>query len=477
MTDEMSGDVQEKLLAQVMRCCPTVRRAIENNGQRTLDDYLDRLADFSVARPLSPPQDVVLCARAQLAPLVGDAVAAEAAQGLVDCAFTACHHGVDYFAPSVQGSLLYRRLLEKRGISCKAVPVLGFGTVSLCNASYGRGFLLYDVRQKHSPLKLPVIPSKFGKSAVCFFPGVTAEMLERCEQSQQRISRDVLPPEMASAVQHILRDYYGREDVLACADYVSQATRINYSLSLEAAGVGTCYLDAERLASALILRDLEDPDSLVSLTLRDHAFRRTLYDALDGVSGCWRLAALRSGVKEERAKGGTMLFWGRAAKNYRRAQMIDDGTGFVNGSGNDRISYSDLAEALQRGSLLPGLFMVFLVLLFARDFRCFGGYFQADYLAKMQQGLCKALRATGRAGLAEVIAARETSGYLSGPLFLTNARGTPLSMAELIAHPLTKAALTEKLALSLHDAHLAGIGDLYQTVVPPAERMKGWEGR
>ena len=121
--------------------------------------------------------------------------------------------------------------------------------------------------------------------------------------------------------------------------------------------------------------------------------------------------------------------------------------------------------------------MVFLVLLFARDFRCFGGYFQADYLAKMQQGLCKALRATGRAGLAEVIAARETSGYLSGPLFLTNTRGTPLSMAELIAHPLTKAALTEKLALSLHDAHLAGIGDLYQTVVPPAERMKGWEGR
>ena len=112
-----------------------------------------------------------------------------------------------------------------------------------------------------------------------------------------------------------------------------------------------------------------------------------------------------------------------------------------------------------------------------RDFRCFGGYFQADYLAKCSRVLCKALRATGRAGLAEVIAARETSGYLSGPLFLTNARGTPLSMAELIAHPLTKAALTEKLALSLHDAHLAGIGDLYQTVVPPAERMKGWEGR
>ena len=113
-------------------------------------------------------------------------------------------------------------------------------------------------------------------------------------------------------MEHILRDHYGQPAVLNASDYVSQATLINYSLSQEAAGVGTCYLDAERLASALILRDLEDQDSLVSLTLRDHAFRRTLYDALDGVSGCWRLAALRSGVKEERAKGGTMLFWGQS---------------------------------------------------------------------------------------------------------------------------------------------------------------------
>ena len=474
MTGEMSGDVQEKLLAQVMRHCPTVRRVLEEDGLRTLDDYLDRLADFSAARPLSPREDVADCVRAQLAPLLGEEIAAEAARGMVDCSFTATHHGVDYFAPSVQGSLLYRRLLEKRGISCKTVPVIAFGSVSLCNASFGRGFLLYDVQQKHSPLKLPVIPSKFGKSAVCFFPGVTAEMLESCEQSLQRISRDVLPPEMASAVQHILRDHYRRPNVLSAFGYVAQATRINYSLSLEATGIGTCYVDAERLASALILRDLEDPDSLVSLTLRDRAFRECLYNALDGVSGCWRLAALRSGVKEERAKGGTMLFWGRATKNYRRAQMTCDGAGLVNGSSNDRIGYSEIAEALRRDMLLPGLFMVFLVLLFARGFRCFGGYFQAEYLAKMQQGLCKALRATGRSALAEVIAARETSGYLSGPLFLTNARGTPLSMAELIAHPLTKAALTEKLALSLHDAHLAGIGDLYQTVVPPAEREKGW---
>lgn len=476
MAGEIREDAQEKLLAQVMHYCPTVRQTLVACGSLSLADYLDQLANFPAARPLSPPQDISDCARAQLAPLLGEEIAAEAAHCLVDCAFTASHHGVDYFAPSVQGSLLYRCLLEKCGHSCKAVPVLGFGTASLCNASYGRGFLLYDVQQEQLPLKLPVIPSKYDNSAVCFFPGVTAEMLRRCEQALDHLGDDILSPEMRDVVQHILRDHYGRPDVLNASDYVAQATLINYSLSKEATGVGTCYLDAERLATALILRDLEDPDSLVSLTLRDHAFRRALYDALDGVSGCWRLAALRSGVKEERAKGGTMLFWGRDAKNYRRAQMIDDGTGFVNGSGNDRTSYSDLAEALQRGSLLPGLFMVFLVLLFARGFRCFGGYFQADYLAKMQQGLCKALRATGHSALAEVIAARETEGYLSGPLFLTNARGVPLSMAELIAQPLAPGALADKLTLSLRDAHLTGIGDLYQTVVPPAERQKRRNG-
>lgn len=476
MAGEIREDAQEKLLAQVMHYCPTVRQTLVACGSLSLADYLDQLANFPAARPLSPPQDISDCARAQLAPLLGEEIAAEAAHCLVDCAFTASHHGVDYFAPSVQGSLLYRCLLEKCGHSCKAVPVLGFGTVSLCNASYGRGFLLYDVQQEQLPLKLPVIPSKYDNSAVCFFPGVTAEMLRRCEQALDHLGDDILSPEMVGAVEHILRDHYGRPDVLNAPDYVAQATLINYSLSREATGVGTCYVDAEQLAAALILRDLEDPDSLVSLTLRDRAFRFALYVALDGVSGCWHLAALRSGVKEERAKGGTMLFWGRDAKNYRRAQMIDDGTGFVNGFSNDKIAYSDIAEALRRGVLLPGLFMVFLVLLFARGFRCYGGYFQAEYLGKMQQGLCKALRATGHSALAEVIAARETRGYLSGPLFLTNARGVPLSMAELIAQPLAPGALADKLTLSLRDAHLTGIGDLYQTVVPPAERQKRRNG-
>ena len=52
MADEMREDAQEKLLAQVMRYCPTVRQVIERDGQRTLDDYLDQLADFPAARPL-----------------------------------------------------------------------------------------------------------------------------------------------------------------------------------------------------------------------------------------------------------------------------------------------------------------------------------------------------------------------------------------------------------------------------------------
>ena len=42
MADEMREDAQEKLLAQVMRYCPTVRQVIERDGQRTLDDYLDK---------------------------------------------------------------------------------------------------------------------------------------------------------------------------------------------------------------------------------------------------------------------------------------------------------------------------------------------------------------------------------------------------------------------------------------------------
>lgn len=460
---------KEWMMKQVLSHCPTVRQILSDFGEVTLESYISQVADFPMQQPLAPVQDVAVCTKDQLVPLLGEQAAADAAAAFVDCAFTAPHHGVDSFAPSVQGNLLYRRLLEQRGGKAKVVPVLAFGLVSLCNASYGRGLLIYDTLTGNAPLKLPVIPSKYENSVVSFFPGFNREMIQKSGKTLAgHFQAGCLSEKMTEAVQHILDNHYACADVLKKERYIEQATIINYSLTKEAMGVAVAYVDAERLAAQLILKDLQEKDSLVSLIMGNRRFRQEVFTALDGFSGCWRRAVLKKGYG-----GGTMLFWGKNEKLYRRSAMMDDGGGLVSVSDGRRIAYEEIPEALEAGELLPGLFLIFLELLFVRGFHCFGGYFQAEYLKQMQAGLCKALQATGQRGLAEIIAKRRTDGYLSGPFFFVNEDGVPWGIAEFITHPLKEGVLQEKMNLSVREAHFNGIGELFKTVVPAAERKGG----
>jgi hypothetical protein len=65
--------------------------------------------------------------------------------------------------------------------------------------------------------------------------------------------------------------------------------------------------------------------------------------------------------------------------------------------------------------LLPGLFLTFLVVSFARGFRCIGGPWQATYLPVMQQGIISALRAIpGYDMWAAQVETIPTDNYLSG---------------------------------------------------------------
>lgn len=459
----------EWMMQQVLSYCPTVRQVLSEFGDMTLESYISQVADFSVQQPLAPVQDVAVYTKKQLLPLLGEQMASEAAAALVDCIFTAAHHGVDSFAPSVQGHLLFRQLLKKRGVKTKVVPVLAFGMVSLCNASFGRGLMIYDTQSGDSPLKLPIIPSKYENSAVSFFPGISREMIKNSEETLARhFQAERLSENMVGAVRHMLKEHYACANVLERARYIEQATIINCSLTKEATGVAVAYVDAERLAVDLILKDLQDKTSLVSLIVRDYSFRQELFATLDGISGCWCRALL-----EKRHGGGTMLFWGKDKKMYRRSAMMDDGTGLVAVRDGWRIAYDEIVEGLESEKLLPGLFLIFLELLFVRGFHCFGGYFQAEYLKNMQDGLYKALMTTGRKDLAKIISERQTDGYLSGPFFFANEKGAPWSIAEFIAHPLRESVLREKLALSVREAHYNGIRELFKTVVPAAERQGG----
>lgn len=457
------------LLNQVLQHSPTLREAMDRAAGQTLEQYVERLAGFTPGTALSDPGDLTRAAQNALAPLLGPEEASNAAACLASgCALTANHHGVDCFAQSVQGNLLFRHLLEKRGMSARNTPVLACGSVPLDNSSYGKGLLLFETLDGRYPLRVPVIPNRYNDSIVGLFPAITREMVDKAlaalegDRYRQRLSETML-----RTTRHVLEDFYGKPSVLAMASYVQQACAINLEMTREALGCGFAYLDLEKIAASLLLLDLRRPDSLASLVVKDRRLRNEVYAALDGAVGCWNREALRAG---QWSSAGTTLFWA-VGERWTRIPLLDDGDALVNGRSGESIAYDAVPQALEEGRIYPALLMCFLPLLFARGVRCFGGCFQPEYLRAMRDGLALALGRAGRASLAGVVASQDPSGYLSGPMFLEGASGTPRGIVELLAQ---KPSISERknwMNVTFEQAHRIALANLYPDVVPANERV------
>lgn len=463
------------LLNQVLLHSPTLRAAMEVGAGLTLEQYIERMADFQPGTPLSDPKDLSRTAQTMLTPLLGEEGAKKAAGSLdAGCALTANHHGVDCFAQSVQGNLIYRRLLEKRGVSTEDTPVLACGSVPMDNSSYGKGLLLFETLDGRYPLRVPIIPNRFNDSIVGLFPAITREMVDKTlaglegEKYVQRLSESML-----QSVRHVVGDLYGSERVLKMESYGAQATAINLQMTREAVGCGFAYLDLEKTAAALLLKDFKEPDSLATLVVKNKPLRDEVYAALDGAVGCWNREALRSG---QWSAAGTAMFWAVGEK-WTRVPLMDDGDALIQVRTGERIPYEAVPEALAAGKIYPALLMSFLPLLFARSIRCFGGCFQPEYLRVMRDGLSCALRRAGQETLANVIASRDPSGYLSGPMFLEGSGGVPQGIVELLAHRPSKNERKSWMDLSFEQAHRIALANLYADIVPAAERVANYTER
>lgn len=462
------------LLRQAAAHSPALARALEWGRGLTLRQYVERLADFPPRAPLQDPEDLPKAAAAVLEPALGRTQAAGIADKLKDCALTANHHGVDCFAQSVQGNLLFRELLRCRGGGEGALPVLACGSVPLDNSSYGKGLLLFDTLDGRYPLRVPVLPNRFNDSIVGLFPAMTRQQVDKALESlagEKFTAR--LSPKMLETVRHVLADVYGAPETLALPSYVDQACRINLLLTQEALGEGYAYVDLEKVASRLLQKDAGDPGSLFALLLRDATFRQALLSDLDGATGCWSRAALQKG---NFAGGGTCFFWA-AGEKWTRTPLLDEGGGLKSVRSGETIPYDAVPEKLAAGDIYPGLFMSFLPLLFARDLRCFGGCFQPEYLRAMREGLARALQSAGHEALSRAVDGRDPSGYLSGPMFLEGRDGAPVGIVELLCRKPAKEAEKSWMDLNFEQAHRVALANLYPDIVPAAERAPDYLDR
>ena len=508
--DKSHLNLAEAHLETVCNKSSIVRQTISKYGDTSISEYLRRCFQ-KVEISYQPRNDLLDAVYHCAASLLGATIAKQTCTELEKwpIVLTANHHGVDFFAQSVQGSLLFALGNAGCGFSKKTVLIFSFGNVSFNNLTYPRGMLIYKMHNNRIddiPIRFPIFPDRFKRKTVSVAGSFDEAMICRAKKSLETIaSVQSLSPAIKNSIDRILDEDYSSHAAAKLQDYSRQAVIVNNRIWKRLFADCTIapelvYLEIEKIVALLLESDLRNEDSLISQIMFDRVLRNRVLEELDGARACWnrRLLARRFHIgrykkdcKHSPTNCGTVFFWGVDEKQRRiplNFEGADGGTGKLYGvddSGQTwqtRFSPESLLRGLQEGSLLPSLFTCFLAISLARGVACAGGYYQSEYLPCMQRAVVNALRESRDfENIAEIVEQVPTHNYLSGMQTvmcqLENGCLVPAGPLEIIAGGgLTKSDIGQILSGTIKDAHLASLIDTLPDFMPAVDHdMPGWK--
>ena len=478
-----------QLLAQVCKQSPVIKGALDNYGQLSLAEYLCQILRYSES-PLQSRNDLLEVIYHYTEPLLGETVAENVVLELeaMPVVLTANHHGVDFLAQSVQGSLIFS-LREIAGKLTMTVPVFACGNVALNNPTFPRGFLIYNFDLQAAdaklPIRLPILLDRDKRKSVSIVNAFDYEMVIRAEQRLRILVRNKqITPSLAKTVSTILSEDYGSISNMGLSNYSQQAVVLNNRIWKKCfrepeQAPELVYLELEKITSSLLQLDLNDENSLIWQVMFNPNLRANVLSYLDGAKACWNRGKLASRIAQTlrnkqpiQGGSGTIFFWGVDDTGCRVPLVLSDKVyGEATLQGRDEqgkfwaipFNPETILQALQAGRILPSLFTCYTTIGFARGVSCCGGYFQCEYLPIMQHGLVRALRELGGcASVADCLSIVPSDIYLSGMQMIMHHLDDdvllPAGPIEIISSGgLSRHQINQLRSLKVCDVHLAGL--------------------
>ena len=147
---------------------------------------------------------------------------------------TANHHGIDYFAQSVQGALALALGIILKSRPGSTVPVMACANIPLNNLTYPMGFLLYDIHSEgieRTPHKIPVFPNRLKRSLVSAVKSFDKTMLDRAiKRIRQMKNKQEISRSMATTAIRIINEEYNSREILEQSYYSRQSVIGNYRI-------------------------------------------------------------------------------------------------------------------------------------------------------------------------------------------------------------------------------------------------------
>ena len=491
---KQTSQLADNLLNRIREMSPTVDWVLEKYGLRSIHEYVERIQPER-PDPYQSSQVLYQAVYDQVKPKLGEKIAQCTISDMAAHPFvmTANHHGVDFFAQSVQGTLIFGSQRKKNGVSLSTIPVFACGNIPLNNLTYPRGFLVYSLQKGSAfkiPSKIPIFPDRLKRKMVSRVESYDYPMVERAIQRIHKMAqKGDLSTNISETLLELLTEEYASADILNLDNYSDQAVVLNNRLWRRlftySEVPNLVYLEIEKIVSKVLATDLKNAMSLFHILLFDPQVLQKLLQCLDGVRVCWRRDNLTRRMLDGDPRKinantcGTSFFWGVDEQGMRVPLLcIPEGKGHkklvgLDDKGNQydfALSPEVLVDALENGQILPSLFTCYTVLSLARGLVCAGGYYQSEYLPQVQQGVATALgdRNDYRA-IVQKIRQVPTRTYLSGMQTVMcqslDHLTVPAGPIEIIAGGgLTPSDMERIKQLSVREAHVASlfetIGDL-----------------
>ncbi len=471
---------------------PVLSRLLANDGGKSLGEFTAGFKSTSSfnEKSIQGREDIIQVTVSYIESLLGKEVAEKLRARLSSNAnlLTANHHCANISDLPVQGTITFALSEKADGV----LPVFAFGDIPLNNSRYPRGILFSN------DTKLPVFPDKLKNSLVSAAPPFTADfVLKAIQRAEKMFAENLITREQYETSRCFLESIYLNPNVLSCSSYSDQAVIISnmvwkklFSGDSGLAGLELVHLEIEKIATELLIDDLDNSQSLAYQMFFNENLRDNLLSELNGKNGCWDLMKLgnlvsgsSSSKTDQSAGSGTIFFWGIDDKGRRIPLTLSNSdTGFSLRGISDSAERFHIAftpdsikDALSKKQLLPGLFMSFAVVTFARGYKCYGGFMQVDYLTMMRNGLAKALSESAFCEWSEIVQSIETENYCTGMIFVLFISPSdiisPAGAVEIaLSGGLTGKQLDKIKSISLEDSNLFGLPRIYKTVFRPEER-------
>ena len=482
------------LINRLREFSPTVNMVFNQHGSAAINDYLERIIPEPIDAYQSS-QDLYKVVYDLIKPLLGKKIAKQASEDIAAQPFvlTANHHGVDFFAQSVQGTIIFglkHKAAENAAgnDSQTTIPVFACGNIPLNNLTYPRGILVYSLPTfsvDNIPAKIPIFPDRLKRKMVSRVERFDHSMVERTLQHIHKMTKKrEMSAEVSDTLTEILTNEYASEDILSFDSYSEQAVVLNNRLwrrmFTHSEVPELVYLEIEKIVAELLAFDLQNDNSLFRLLMFDPKILQKMLRELEGVRVCWRRDNLTRRMLDGDPRRinanncGTCFFWGIDEQGMRVPLLCipeEKGKNKLTGLDDKGKQYEfslnpdALIAALKKEQILPSLFTCYTVLSLARGIVCAGGYYQAEYLPKVQHGVANALAVCSEyQEVAQKIRYVPTKTYLSG-MQTVMCRGhndllIPAGPIETIVGGGLSASDMEKIKkLSVREAHIASLFD------------------